>query len=113
MFLLFYLWGTDPERPRFNPQSRSFSFTTHQGLMAVVLGSHRGKAGSAVQLGWPEVDLMTQPLKAGLLMKGSWRRAMQLLLAELLDDVAFRSKQWQFPLVPLMMAIQAAIKDEV
>ena len=38
---------------------------------------------------------------------------MQLLLAELLGDVAFRSKQWQIPLVPLMMAIQAAIKDDV
>ena len=38
--------------------------------MAIVLGSHRGKAGSAVQLRWPEADLMMQPHKAGLLMKG-------------------------------------------
>ena len=81
--------------------------------MDLVLVSHRSKAGSAVQLRWPEADLMTQPLKAGLLMKGSSRRAMQRQLAELLDDVAFRSKQWQIPLVPLMMAIQAAIKDDV
>ena len=69
--------------------------------------------GSAVQLRWPDADLMTQPLKTGLLIKSSWRRAMQFLMAVLLDDVAYRSKQWQIPLVPLMRAIQAAIIDEV
>ena len=40
----------------------------------VVLGSHRGKAGSAVQLRWPEAGLMKQPLLVGLLKNGLWRK---------------------------------------
>ena len=66
----------------------------------------------AGQLRWPEADLMKQPLLAGLL-KGLWRRAMQLLMAKLLDEIACRRKQWQVPLVPLMMAQQAAIVEDI
>ena len=66
----------------------------------------------AGQLRWPEADLMKQPLLAGLL-KGLWRRAMQLRLAKLLNEIACRRKQWQVPLVPLMMAKQAAIADGI
>ena len=69
-----FLWGTDPERPRFNPQSRSFSFTTQPGPMSLVLVSHRSKAGSADQLRWPEADLMKQPFLARLLINGLWRK---------------------------------------
>ena len=44
---IYFLWGTDPKGARFAPQSRSFSFTAQQGLVTLVLVSHRSKAGPA------------------------------------------------------------------
>ena len=74
-----FLWGTDPEEARFAPQSRFFSFTAQQGLVTLVLVSHRSKAGRLKQGGRLMLQLMQLNVKVGRKTKERWVGALMEL----------------------------------